>query len=112
MGEIALTRRLTLEAATQTADGAGGFSENWTSLGILWANVGARSGHIRNGSGTPISVVRYRIVVRSAPDGSDMRPRADQRFTDGARAYVIDAVAPHDAAGLYLECWARIEVVA
>jgi head-tail adaptor len=112
MGEIALTRRLTLEQATQTADGAGGFSENWIALGTLWANVDARSGRVRNGSGTPISVVRYRIVVRSAPDGSDMRPRGNQRFTDGVKAYVIDAVAPHDEAGLYLECWARIEVVA
>ena len=110
MGAISLTRRLTLEEATQTADGAGGFSESWAALGTLWANVDARSGRVQNGSGTPISVVRYRIVVRSAPDGSDMRPRADQRFSDGAKVYVIDAVAPHDEAGLYLECWARIEV--
>jgi head-tail adaptor len=112
MGEVALTRRLTLEQRVQTADGAGGFTQVWTALGFLWANVDARSGRVRNGDGVPISMVRYRIVVRAAPDGSDMRPCADQRFMDGAKAYVIDAVAPHDEAGLYLECWARIEVVA
>lgn len=112
MGRIALTRRLTLEKAVQTPDGAGGFSENWTALGVLWANVDARSGRMRNGGGAPVSVVRYRIVVRAAPEGSDMRPHADQRFNDGTRAYVIDAVAANDEAGLYLECWARVEVVA
>lgn len=105
-----MTRRLTLEQKTRIADGAGGFSESWGPLGVLWANVDARSGRMRGGDGTQVSVVHYRIVVRAAPDGSDMRPRADQRFTDAARAYVIDAVAPHDAAGFYLECWARIEV--
>ncbi|MBE9476733.1 MAG: head-tail adaptor protein [Proteobacteria bacterium] len=109
---VDLTRKLTLEQAVKTPDGAGGFVESWSVLGNLWANVDARSGRIRNGDGTPVSVVRYRILVRSAPDGSDMRPRADQRFNDGTRAYVIDAVAPYDEAGLYLECWARAEVVA
>lgn len=112
MAEIALTRRLTLEQAVKTPDGAGGFLEIWQALGDLWANIDAHTGHVRDGAGTTLSVVRYRIVVRAAPDGSDQRPRADQRFTDGARAYVIDAVAPHDEAGLYLECWARVEVVA
>ncbi|MFK5997358.1 MAG: head-tail adaptor protein [Rhodobacterales bacterium] len=112
MVRIALTQRLTLEQKIRTADGAGGFAESWAPLGVFWANVDARSGRMRSGDGTQVSVVRYRIVVRAAPDGSDMRPRADQRFTDAARAYVIDAVAPHDVAGLYLECWARIEVVA
>ena len=112
MGKIALSQRLTLEAATQVPDGAGGYSEVWQTVGVLWANVDARSGRIRNGDAAELSVVRYRIVVRAAPDESDMRPRADQRFIDGARAYVIDAVAPYDEAGLYLECWAREEVVA
>ena len=109
---VALTQRLTLEEAIKTPDGAGGLVQNWTTLGDLWANVDARSGRIRDSGGLAVSAVRYRIVVRAAPVGSDMRPRADQRFKDGTQAYVIDAVAPHDEAGLYLECWARIEVVA
>jgi head-tail adaptor len=112
MTVINLNRRLTLERALQAPDGAGGFLQNWQALGELWANVDARTGRIRKGSGNAVSVVRYRIVVRAAPDGSDMRPHADQRFTDGAQAFVIDAVAPHDTSGLYLECWARVEVVA
>jgi len=112
MGSIVLTRQLVLEQVVKTPDGAGGFAQVWTVLGGLWANMDARTGRIRNAAGIAVSVVRYRIVVRAAPDSSDMRPRPDQRFRDGARAYVIDAVAPHDEAGLYLECWAREEVVA
>jgi head-tail adaptor len=103
---------LTLEQSVQTPDGSGGFVDNWQTVGVLWANVDARSGRVRNGGAAAVSVVRYRIVVRAAPVGSDMRPRADQRFVDGGQAYVIDAVAPHDEAGLYLECWAHAEVVA
>jgi len=112
MGSIALTRRLTLEQVVKTPDGAGGFVQVWTVLGELWANMDARTGRIRDAAGVAVSVVRYRIVVRAALDGSDMRPQAGQRFRDGTRAYVIDASAAHDGAGLYLECWAREEVVA
>lgn len=97
---------------SQVPDGAGGYTENWGILGVLWANVDARHGRVRNGGAVQTSVVRYRILVRSAPTGSDRRPKADQRFRDGSDVYVIDAVAPHDEAGLYLECWARSEVVA
>ncbi len=112
MGCIALTRRLALEQADRASDGAGGFAQVWTVLGELWANVDVRTGRIRDAAGVAVSVVRYRIVVRAAPDGSDMRPRTEQRFRDDARIYVIDAVAPHDEAGHYLECWARVEAVA
>ncbi len=109
---VHLSKRLTLEERVETADGAGGFVEEWRVVGDIWANMDARSGRVRNGDAVSVSVVRYRIVVRSAPNGSEQRPRADQRFRDGGQAYVIDAVAPHDQAGLYLECWAHEEVVA
>jgi len=109
---VHLTKRLTLEERVESADGAGGFTESWRVVGDLWANMDARSGRVRSGDAVSVSVVRYRIVVRSAPVGSDQRPRADQRFRDEGQVYVIDAVAPHDPAGLYLECWAHAEVAA
>ncbi|KAB7616080.1 head-tail adaptor protein [Amylibacter sp. SFDW26] len=109
---VHLSKRLTLEERVETADGAGGFVESWRVVGDLWAHIDARSGRVRNGDAVSVSVVRYRIVVRSAPVGSEQRPRADQRFRYGRQAYVIDAVAPHDEAGLYLECWAHVEVAA
>lgn len=110
MEPVVLNHRLTLETAVKTPDGAGGYTESWVADGVLWANVDARSGRIRNGAGAELSVVRYRIIVRAAPVGTDMRPRADQRLIGNNVVYHIDAVAPYDAAGHYLECWAHMEV--
>ena len=108
---LSLNRKLVLEAPAQTADGAGGFSTDWTALGTMWGNVTARSGRTVNGEGAVHSQVRYRIIVRSAPVGSSMRPKPEQRFKEGTRLYRIDAVSESDLAGLYLECWAHEEVV-
>lgn len=104
-----LSRRLTLEYADRVSDGAGGYQEIWQALGVLWAYVETRSGRRRQNGGTEVSDVRYRIVVRAAPEGSDMRPCPDQRFRMGAKSYLIDAVAPLNGNDLYLECWAREE---
>lgn len=93
-------------------DGAGGFSESWTAMGELWAEVTARTGRERAEAGVPVSVAAYRIVVRAAPAGAASRPRPGQRLRDGARAFVIRAVTEHDAAGFYLTCFADEEVVA
>jgi len=112
MDDILLNRRLVLQDSVEVADGAGGFSTTWQSLGQVWAHIDARSGRMRKGASAAVSEVRFRIVVRAAPVGSSMRPKADQRFLEAAQAYVIDAVAPYDMAGRYLECWARHEVVA
>ncbi|MEX0364628.1 MAG: phage head closure protein [Ruegeria sp.] len=107
-----LNRRLVLEAPVRSADGAGGYTESWAVLGTLWAEVSARSGSERSIAGVPVSRVSYRIVVRGAPEGSSMRPAPDQRFRDGARRFVIRAVAERDPAGQYLTCFADEEVAA
>lgn len=107
-----LNRRLTLEVPVRTGDGAGGYSEDWQSMGTLWADVTARSGAERFAAGTQVSRVSYRIVVRAAPEGSSMRPRPEQRFRDGGRVFLIRAVAERDPAGRYLTCFADEEVAA
>jgi head-tail adaptor len=107
--DINLNRKLVLESVAKTADGAGGYWQSWASLGTLWADVDARAGRQSGVAGGGLSVVRYRIIVRGAPVGSTTRPQAGQRFRDGSRTFVIDAVANHDVGGLYLECWAREE---
>lgn len=107
-----LNRRLVLEAPARVADGAGGFSESWEMLGTLWAEVNARSGSERFEAGAPRSRVAYRITVRAAPQGSSMRPAPEQRLTDGARVFVIRAVADHDPGGRFLTCFADEEVAA
>ena len=107
-----LSRRLVLETPGRVADGAGGFTEAWTPVGELWAEVTARSGRERAEAGAPVSAVAYRIVVRAAPYGAPSRPMPQQRFRDGARLFVIQAVSEADAGGRYLTCFADEEVAA
>lgn len=112
MKQVHLNRKLVLETPQRVADGAGGFSENWAVAGTLWAELRSRSGAVRSVSGSTVSRVSYRVVVRAAPVGSDMRPRAGQRFRAGARVFAIRAVSDLESAGRYLVCFADEEVVA
>ncbi|MBU2993704.1 head-tail adaptor protein [Octadecabacter sp. 1_MG-2023] len=107
-----LNRQLVLEAPQRVADGAGGFNESWAALGIVWANVKARSGREKAGVAAPLSLVSYQIVVRAAPVGSDARPQAEQRFREGERYYRILSVTEDDADGRYLICTSQEETVA
>lgn len=107
-----LSRRLTLEGRTSVPDGAGGFEQSWSSLGVLWAQVVTRSGREARGNNGPVATVGYKITVRAAPVGSPARPRPEQRFRDGNRIFAIHAVTEDDAAGLYLLCYAVEEVQA
>lgn len=107
-----LNRALVLEAPVRAGDGAGGFAESWSAVGTLWADVSARSGRARGAAEMPVASVVYRIVVRAAPEGSSMRPKAGQRFRDGARIYAIRAVAERDGDGHYLVCFSDEEVAA
>ena len=109
---VQLNRRLTLEKLDRVPDGAGGFSEIWMPLGTVWADVSVRSGRTSAGEAAEMSVVTSKIVVRGAPEGSSMRPAAGQRFREGSRVYVIDAVAEKDAGARYLVCYAAEERVA
>jgi head-tail adaptor len=106
-----LNRRLVLERAVQVADGAGGFAESWTVLGVVWAEVVAGSGRDVAGEEVTVSSVPYRIMVRGAPVGAPSRPKADQRLRDGTRLFKIIAVTERDAGGQYLTCFAREEVL-
>lgn len=107
-----LTRRLVLEAPLRVPDGAGGAIRSWSALGELWADVQPRSGREHAETGGVVSTMSYRIVVRGAPVGSLQRPAPEQRLRDGARIYLIRAVAEYDAAGRYLICFADEEVAA
>ena len=71
-----LNRALVLEAALRTPDGAGGFSEAWTALGTLWAEVLPGSGSDVLGEERMLSAVPYRVTVRGTPVGSPSRPQA------------------------------------
>lgn len=108
---VELNRRLVLERSVQVSDGAGGFSESWAVLGVVWAEVVAGPGRDVAGEEVTVSSVPYRITVRGAPVGAPSRPKAEQRLRDGTRLFRIIAVTERDASGAYLTCFAREEVL-
>ncbi|MFO1105374.1 MAG: head-tail adaptor protein [Amaricoccus sp.] len=106
-GSVNLSRRLALEERVSTPDGAGGFVVDWKELGMLWADVAARTGSEDFVGGQVRPRIKYRILVRGAPLGSASRPRPDQRFRDGTRIFNILTVAEFDPRGRYLEVYAE-----
>lgn len=99
-------RKLILEAPTRSGDGAGGFSEVWQALGIIWGEV------LPRGAGREVdaSELKLKVTVRTAPQGAPSRPTAAMRFRDGNRIYMIEAVTEAEAVGRYLVCFAKEEV--
>lgn len=106
-----LNRQLVLEAPDRLSDGAGGFVNGWVPLGIVWAEMTARTGRETAASGAPVSRMAYKITVRAAPAGSSERPAAQQRFRHGNRIFTIEAVAERDSDGRYVTCFAQEEQV-
>ena len=111
MTRYALNRKLVLEDLVRTPDGAGGFVETWAPLGEVWADVRSASGRQSSEEDARLAEVSMKITVRAAPFGEDSRPRPEQRFRDGARVFVINAVAEADARARFLTCFAKEEVV-
>lgn len=105
-----LSRALVLEGVVRAPDGAGGFTEAWTALGTLWAEVRPWTGRDRLGEERMLSAVPYRVTVRGAPVGALSRPKAGQRFREGTRLFLIQAVTERDPDGRYLTCFSREEV--
>ena len=106
MSTPVLNREVVLETPVTTPDGAGGHAGGWQTLGTLWAELRPRTGRDAGGEGAALSLMRYRIVLRAAPEGSTRRPRAGQRLRMGARRFRIEAVAEYDSRARYLECFA------
>lgn len=105
-----LDRRLVLEEARLTPDGAGGYSESWEELGVLWGEIKPRTGRARADEFVTVSSTGFRITVRASAPGAPSRPRAGQRFRAGSRVFLILAVTEADANPAYLVCYAQEEV--
>ena len=104
MSCFSLNRKLVLEERQNISDGAGGYDPAWAPLGSIWAHVKARTGRETVVGARDASLLRLRITVRGAPQGAPSRPRADQRFRDGARIYNILTVSEADDVGRFLMC--------
>ena len=107
-----LNRSVALERLVRQADDAGGYTEAWETLGTLFAEIVPRTGRATETGGADVFRMGLKITVRAMPFGSEGRPSPGQRFREGARAYVIEAVAERDPDGRYLICFAKEEVVA
>lgn len=104
-----MNRSLVLEGAVKVADGAGGYTRLWEPLGVLWADVRPGTGR-EVGQGQAVrSRVPLKITVRAAPHDAPSRPRAGQRFADGARVFNILAVTEAGSHAQYLVCHADEE---
>lgn len=112
MKNIQLSRPLVLERPGETPDGAGGFAGYWEALGVVWADVRSGTGREVAGVGGGRSRNVLRIIVRGAPQESQSRPKAGQRFRDGGRIFNITAVAEADPRGKFLTCFADEEILA
>lgn len=111
-GAIHPSRQLVLEEVVRQPDNAGGFTEIWTALGTLWADIQAGYGREREITAATLSYVPYRIKVRAAPEGAPARPKPGQRFVEGPRVFKILAVADYGHDGRYVECFTKEEVSA
>ncbi len=100
-----LSRRLLLEGPSRAPDGAGGVTESWVPLGIVWGEVLPRTGRDTGG----LSHLGVKITVRAAPQGAPSRPTPSHRFRDGDRVFTIDAVTERDPEGRFLTCFATEE---
>ncbi|TVQ55947.1 MAG: head-tail adaptor protein [Rhodobacteraceae bacterium] len=105
MSGATLTRRLTLEAAVETQDGAGGRVAAWRALGAVWAEVRGVSAFERFWGEAGGSRLSHRITVRWAPFGAAARPAAGQRFREGERLFAILGVTEADPHNRFLICW-------
>ena len=105
-----LNRSLVLEAPMRISDGAGGYTNAWQPLGVLWAQIKAGTGREAGDFAATVSRVPFKIIVRAAPFGTPSRPVAGQRLREGARLYHINAVAEKDVHARYLTCFAEEEV--
>lgn len=105
---VKLDRLLTLEDPMRQPNGAGGYIEDWTALGQVWAQVTPRSGRERG----DVSTMRVRITLRAMPLGTPARPLPNQRFREGDRLYQIETVTESADDPRYLVCQAYEEVAA
>ena len=107
-----LNRRLILESPYRVSDSAGGFTQDWVPIGVIWGDVRSRTGKQNASAGAPVSSVAYKIIVRAEPPGHSGRPLPEQRLRDGSRVFNLTAITEYDADGRYLACFADEEIVA
>lgn len=81
-----LNRRLTMEAPSESDDGAGGVTRSYAAVATLWANVAPQAMRADIAAASLGAVQRFRIVVRRRDDVTTRH-----RLRDGDAVYAIVA---------------------
>lgn len=97
-----LRRALDLEQHVRTPDGAGGFSESWTKLATVFAELRPIVAASTVSADQEVESVTHRVRLRMRAGVS-----AGMRLREEARIYEIVTVHDPDETGRYLECRAR-----
>lgn len=82
-----LSRRLTLEAPAETADGAGGVTRGYTVSATLWAALVPLAARAEIAADSIGAALRYRIIIRARGGIT-----THHRLRDGERIFRILAV--------------------
>jgi len=92
-----LRTELALEEMTPVPDGAGGFSESWTSVATLFAQLEPVAAKDRFGADQALEEVTHRVTMRFRADVA-----SGMRLAWGSRRFLILTVHDPDETGRYL----------
>ena len=98
----ALRTELSLQAVATTADGLGGFTEDWTEFATVFGHIEPMAVESRFGAGQTLETVTHRIMLRHRADVS-----SGMRFSRQGRIFEIVTVHDPDETGRYLICRVR-----
>lgn len=94
-----LRKRLSLQEAVATPDGAGGASETWVELREISAHVEPVAARDRERFDSREATITHRVICRAAPEVTRGRS-----FKLGERRLLIRSVHDPDETGRYLVC--------
>jgi len=92
-------QRLDLQQELEVPDGCGGFTTNWSTVGVVWANITPRAGMPIVRAGNLDHEVSLWIHLRKISG-----LRQGMRFVLGNRIFLIISVLDPDETGRYLRC--------
>lgn len=98
----ALRTELSLQTVATSADGLGGFTENWTEFATVFGHVEPLTAESRYGAGQTLETVTHRITLRHRADVS-----SGMRFSRQDRIFEIVTVHDPDESERYLVCRAQ-----
>ncbi len=99
-----LRRRVTIVAASDAPDGAGGFVRSWSAVADVFARIKARRRREAVDNGRQVGVVTHIITMRRRDDVN-----GEVRLVADGVSYRVLAVEDADALRRFQDCWCEEE---